>query len=287
MYNKKQIMPKVMVYRDAIPDIDTIFKIIQNSESLNDESLLIEPWKQWDEDNGIFSKLSKESTYVGNKDGSTLEQQQYVRDTLNKLISDISEDYLSMWKNVGTWKDVESFEDLERSSLDLLKYNQTDNRKILAMDYHTDNKEYAADRRDHKQVITFTVYLNDDYEGGDISYINEEDQLLVTYKPKKGDVTIFPSGYPYFHGVKPVYGNNKYLARTFLLAWYPGSEEWLENEKKYGSEKWAKIDLENENKKWQSREYGRIPLLMDEEYPQFTPAGYTVFRYKEEMRFEF
>jgi hypothetical protein len=280
-------MPKVMVYRDAIPDIDTIFKIIQNSESLNDESLLIEPWKQWDEDNGIFSKLSKESTYVGNKDGSTLEQQQYVRDTLNKLISDISEDYLSMWKNVGTWKDVESFEDLERSSLDLLKYNQTDNRKILAMDYHTDNKEYAADRRDHKQVITFTVYLNDDYEGGDISYINEEDQLLVTYKPKKGDVTIFPSGYPYFHGVKPVYGNNKYLARTFLLAWYPGSEEWLENEKKYGSEKWAKIDLENENKKWQSREYGRIPLLMDEEYPQFTPAGYTVFRYKEEMRFEF
>lgn len=287
MYNKKQIMPKVMVYRDAIPDIDIIFKIIQNSESLNDESLLIEPWKQWDEDNGIFSKLSKESTLIGNKDGSTLEQQQYVRDTLNKLISDISEDYLSMWKNVGTWKDVESFEDLERSSLDLLKYNQTDNRKILAMDYHTDNKEYVADRRDHKQVITFTVYLNDDYEGGDISYINEEDQLLVTYKPKKGDVTIFPSGYPYFHGVKPVYGNNKYLARTFLLAWYPGSEEWLENEKKYGSEEWAKIDLENENKKWQSREYGRIPLLMDEEYPQFTPAGYTVFRYKEEMRFEF
>lgn len=287
MYNKKQIMPKVMVYRDAIPDIDTIFKIIQNSELLNDESLLIEPWKQWDEDNGIFSKLSKESTYVGNKDGSTLEQQQYVRDTLNKLILDISEDYLSMWKNVGTWKDVESFEDLERSSLDLLKYNQTDNRKILAMDYHTDNKEYVADRRDYKQVITFTVYLNDDYEGGDISYINEEDHLLVTYKPKKGDVTIFPSGYPYFHGVKPVYGNNKYLARTFLLAWYPGSEEWLENEKKYGSEEWAKIDSENENKKWQSREYGRIPLLMDEEYPQFTPAGYTVFRYKEEIRFEF
>jgi len=280
-------MPKVMVYRDAIPDIDTIFKIIQNSESLNDESLLIEPWKQWDEDNGIFSKISKQSQLLGNKDGSVLEQQQYVTDTLNKLILDTSEDYLSMWKNVGTWKDVESFEDLERSALDLLKYNQTDNKKILAMDYHTDNKEYVADKRDYKQIITFTVYLNDDYEGGDISYINEEDQLLVTYKPKKGDVTIFPSGYPYFHGVKPVYGNNKYLARTFLLAWYPGSEEWLKNEKKYGYYEWAKMDSEDEYKKWQSREYGRIPLLMDEEYPQLAPPGYTVFRYKEEIRFEF
>ena len=280
-------MPKVMVYRDSIPDIDQIFKIIQESELLNDNDLLIEPWAQWDEDNGILSKIAKESHLLGNKNGSVLEQQQYVRDTLTNTITDLSKDYLSMWKDVGTWEYVESFENLERSALDLLKYNQTDNRKSLAMNYHTDNKGYTADRRGYKQILTFTIYLNDDYEGGDISYINEEDQILVTYKPKKGDVTIFPSGYPYFHGVKPVSKNNKYLARTFLLAWYPGSAEWIENEKKYGPEEWAKIDSEDEYKKWESHEYDRLPLLVGEEYPQSTPVGYKVFRYTEEVRFEF
>ena len=287
MYNKKEIMPKVMVYRDAIPDIDHIFKIIKDSESINDPSLIIQPWEKWNTNNGSMSKV-KEGIFIGtNRDGTILEQQKYVNETLKQLVKILSSDYLDTWSNTGTWPHVSSFEDLVDCDIDLLKYYKTDLDKKYALYYHTDLKEETLQSRGYKQILTFTIYLNDEYEGGEISYMDEERGVLVTYKPKKGDVTVFPSGPPYFHGVKPITSNYKYLARTFLACWYDGSSEWLENEEKYGGEEWAKISLKNEIEQAQSNIYNRIPLKPDEEYPKSSPTGYKVFRYTEDIGFQF
>jgi len=291
LYTKKEIMPKVMVYRDALTEVDDLFEIIKNSESIDDSSLIIEPWGIWRENsgstNGLFSKIKTNGELHGKKDGSLIEKQQYVNQVLIKLVRTLLEDYLNMWSTVGTWEHVKSFKNLELCEIDLLKYNKTDIDKKYALYYHTDLKEETSQSRGYKQILTFTIYLNDNYEGGEISYIDEVSQKLITYKPKKGDVTVFPSGPPYFHGVRPITDNSKYLARTFFSCWYEGSPEWLENEKIYGAEEWAKVSLENEAEQGATNIYNRIPLMVDEEYPEESPKGYQVFRYTEEIGFEF
>jgi hypothetical protein len=91
------------------------------------------------------------------------------------------------------------------------------------------------------------MYLNDDYEGGEISFkVFKEDGTYskIEYKPQQGDVMVFPSGEPFFHGVKTVQSNNKYFLRTFWWYNFDGTPEWHANQEKYGEEQWALMEKE-------------------------------------------
>lgn len=65
--------------------------------------------------------------------------------------------------------------------------------------------------------ITMIWYLNDDYEGGELEFT----QLQLTFKPKRGDMIIFPSYYEFTHKVHPVTSG----LRCSLVT-------WLETEKR-------------------------------------------------------
>ncbi|CAB5218279.1 Oxoglutarate/iron-dependent dioxygenase [uncultured Caudovirales phage] len=56
------------------------------------------------------------------------------------------------------------------------------------------------------------VYINDDYEGGEIYY----PELDLVYKPKSGDVVLHPADYVYRHGVKEVKVKNRYFFAIFI-----------------------------------------------------------------------
>ena len=60
--------------------------------------------------------------------------------------------------------------------------------------------------------ISVLIYLNDDYEGGEIEFINFNEKL----KPKAGTVILFPSSYSYRHIAHPVISGTKYVITTFL-----------------------------------------------------------------------
>ncbi len=62
--------------------------------------------------------------------------------------------------------------------------------------------------RDYASII----YLNDDYEGGELSYIN----LNIVTKPPAGSLMIFKTGSKYLHEVKMVSGDK---TRYCLPAW--------------------------------------------------------------------
>lgn len=68
------------------------------------------------------------------------------------------------------------------------------------LDKHSDDSnEYG------KQVITTMLYLNDDYEGGEIFF----EDLGLLYKPRAGTAIIFPGQYQ--HEVKPVISGSRYV----------------------------------------------------------------------------
>ena len=58
------------------------------------------------------------------------------------------------------------------------------------------------------------MYLNDDYEGGELTYENPEGNLK-TIKPKSGDMVYCPSWYP--HGVNKVTKGTRYFFTISLL----------------------------------------------------------------------
>jgi predicted 2-oxoglutarate/Fe(II)-dependent dioxygenase YbiX len=56
------------------------------------------------------------------------------------------------------------------------------------------------------------LYLNDDYEGGEITFRNSK----ITFKPKPGSVLFFPSNFLYVHEVAPITKGPRYA----LPNWY-------------------------------------------------------------------
>lgn len=60
--------------------------------------------------------------------------------------------------------------------------------------------------------ISAIIYLNDDYEGGELEYVH----FGVKIKPKAGSVLVFPSNYAYSHIAHSVTSGTKYAIVTFM-----------------------------------------------------------------------
>jgi hypothetical protein len=60
--------------------------------------------------------------------------------------------------------------------------------------------------------ISVLIYLNDDYEGGEIDFPNFNTKI----KPKAGTMILFPSNYAYAHIAHPVVLGTKYVIATWL-----------------------------------------------------------------------
>jgi Rps23 Pro-64 3,4-dihydroxylase Tpa1-like proline 4-hydroxylase len=56
------------------------------------------------------------------------------------------------------------------------------------------------------RVVSTVMYLNDDYEGGEIEFINSN----VKIKPPAGSVIFFPSNFLYVHEVHPITSGYRY-----------------------------------------------------------------------------
>ena len=60
--------------------------------------------------------------------------------------------------------------------------------------------------------ISYVYYVNDDYEGGEITFTN----FKVGFKPKAGQLLVFPSSYAYRHEVSPVISGTRYA----MVQWW-------------------------------------------------------------------
>jgi len=55
------------------------------------------------------------------------------------------------------------------------------------------------------------IYLNDNYEGGELSFINQN----MSFKPKTGDLVMFPGNMHYWYNVNPANGS-----RYIMPIWF-------------------------------------------------------------------
>lgn len=253
--NKYQIMPFVTLYKNAFKDIDSLLNSIKLSEEKESDS-----WSEWDIF-GTKNTISDISNYH-----KSINSNYNIEKEINEIIEAGLDEYIDYWikkknfekyptTNPEHWKNVfpdfvtnwdyktnlvrfdEDFESCESvmtvsgksgwitSGVDILKH-KTNTLNAFAIGYHIDT-DGSADTPGPKTILTATLYINDDYEGGGVSYLNEFDDTIVNYKPSAGDLIIFPSSKPFFHAALPLSGDNsKYLARKFLRWKSVGSEIW-------------------------------------------------------------
>jgi hypothetical protein len=229
-----EIYPGVICYRNMLKDPDKAYETMRKSEELKNGDYYLSSWTPW----------SAFGTYSQPKDSLTTASQgeQYddekaldeeIRNAYNKAIS-------HYFNNISIERTLP--EDAYFSGHSYCKYfNEIDVLKNnMTMQYHTDFIVSEKDMPGPKFHTTCTFYINDNYNGGDIEfYVNGD---ITNHKPKAGDLMIFPSGEPFYHGVKTIPTGNKFFVRNFVMFNYDGSPEWIANQKRYGAYKWAKME---------------------------------------------
>ena len=120
------------------------------------------------------------------------------------------------------------------------------------MNFHTDYKNEQSDPFIANKHTTAVFYLNDDYIGGEICFIeldnNQEIIWYDEYKPQAGDVVVFSSQEPIYHGVKTVEQGSKYILRTYWEQWEPATDEWNKGVETYGELLWREKQQKKQEK---------------------------------------
>ena len=70
----------------------------------------------------------------------------------------------------------------------------------------------SGNRETSNRVLTWTVYLNDEFEAGETEFLYQQ----YRYKPQQGDVIIFPAAYTHTHRGNPPIGGDKYIITGWI-----------------------------------------------------------------------
>jgi len=124
---------------------------------------------------------------------SVSETMKLINDKCYDLISSALHNYMAMFKIEQEIKNAEPY--------GLLRYSGGEQ-----YGFHYDGGT------DSKRSISVLIYLNDNYEGGEIEFPN----FNLKIKPKAGTLILFPSNYAYGHTAHPVTSGTKYVIVTWL-----------------------------------------------------------------------
>jgi predicted 2-oxoglutarate/Fe(II)-dependent dioxygenase YbiX len=229
-----ELYPKVDIYTGLLPDADRLYQTMKQSEADADGKYYLKKWDQWSVF-GTYTQHKEESEDA--ETGQRYDEEKYLSDRVYEAYSAAISDYVARHQiqlPEGSTLMSSSFSKYDEQ-IDMMNNN-------LTMQYHTDFIISERDMPGNKFFITCTTYINDDYDGGDICFYI--DGKFINHKPKAGDILIFPSTEPYYHGVKAITKGNKFFVRNFIVYPFNGTDQWLKNQRTYGAHRWGKMEQE-------------------------------------------
>lgn len=265
MINKSNIeipYPGIMIFRNGLENLDEIIAAIDADEN----------WEQW-YDVGEQIIFNPRTTLMFDKEFPNEEQWKKARikqlektypksltniiDSLEEVFYEATSHYfkeypakLDNWMHAGsnilkyhgrpaTEDELKGKTKISGEKHDTTK-GQAGGTEKHTLPFHTDFYQADALKPGPKAEYTITIYLNDDYVGGEIDYRifegNFEDMRMengdisamdpsygeipkIMYRPQAGDIIIFPSRPPYYHGVRRVEAGIKKFVRMFWMSW--------------------------------------------------------------------
>jgi len=195
---KNEIAPGIVLYDNVIP----------NSEKFNEQI-----------EEGILSaNLSWNA--AGVKEGDYAHVNTTSRDTSTIGVpysSVIKEDYSSFAATFFTTLSntfLENFGPVERDYKGSYGITTTWHDSYGILKYGVGQKftNHIDDHTDYHRRISTVYYMNDDYDGGEITFPRFE----VSIKPKANQMIVFPSTYVYNHSVNEVTSGTRYAVVSWL-----------------------------------------------------------------------
>lgn len=235
--NHIELYPNVDVYRNVLEDPKNLYDVMKESEKTSQGKYFLKNWDPWAHF-GTYTqkKHSQEYTQEESENEMFIKEKEFVRQ-VEEAYDKVIMDYVKR-------HNIDLPEGWHFSGCSYSKYNPQVNvmDNNMTMQYHTDHITSQKDMPGDKFFITCTMYINDDYVGGDIEFY--VDGNLINHKPQAGDILVFPSVQPYFHGVKTIEDNEKFFVRNFVMTPFAGTKEWLDNQNRFGAYRWSKMEIE-------------------------------------------
>lgn len=226
MHLAEKLHEEVFLYENVIEDPRKLIQMIEDLDSVEAVYPAIPRWGKW------LSNSKDGHTFGGKKDfdpdkiadlpDEYREDVQYIVDQIRAGVKKVAEAY---------FKDREfDYEPKISPFVGVMKY-----RPGCAMGAHFDAQ--AGDRSLQYSIV---LYLNEDYEGGEISFIIRDydlrdpkyhelkpmedindpvnaERIDFWRKPKAGSALIFPSTHPYKHQVHIMKAGDKYMFPGFVF----------------------------------------------------------------------
>ena len=225
--NREMLDPKVYYYTDAIENFDNFEKVLKDLNSLEQNTDFdVNVWKVWTSSNDKDFIYGETKTFdpnaIGKLEGEVAEKSKYVYDAIMTTMYNVCKDYAS---SLGDFDEPRLF-----PTFNIKKYNTG-----MGMGAHFDQLDGDKTLR-----YSLVMYLNDDCEGGEISFqlkdydggwtsadgfskgsapaVDLDYDISVAnkaidfgVKPKANSVIIFPAYAPYFHTAHTVKSGFKYM----------------------------------------------------------------------------
>lgn len=260
----EEFYPRVHVYKNLLPHAARLVEILKKSSEDRASSYYFNKWDKWFVFGETIGGIEYNPIYPDLVD-------HYVKKEEELLVKELTDAFRYATQHYMQYNGVTREDNWTTMGPSICRYvSEMDHCGVdyLSMKYHTDYDFMRGDEPGDKFAITCTMYLNDDYEGGEMWFaldhpgdsFGEEplpDEKIYPYKPQAGDVLVFPAGHPdilsdestYFHGVsrtgkseeKP---SDKFFIRSYYLIPFDGTPEWNANREKYGAEVWEAMEQE-------------------------------------------
>jgi hypothetical protein len=264
-FTSEEIYPYIVVYNNIYEDNDRMYEIAKKTFSNTNDPRFLDVPSQWslfgDYIRDVEFHFDKGSTelkihHEPNLDAEFEKDQYYFTSQIVKGFYRVMSDYATRYNIPINDEGLENIIVDGYGSLpipqwritgpSICKYNENaGNADSKAMRYHSDYIREPMNSPGFKFIITSTSYINDDYEGGELDFV--VNNKLIGYKPKAGDIIVFPSGSPdyltedgqvYLHGVQKVSSGEKYFTRMYWTKYYPSDSEWENKVNEFGLDGW-------------------------------------------------
>lgn len=201
MMNIKVVEKNIIHYTDLIPNTSAFIKMIEDIDPLLTESSQVSKWKDWHSSTRtevVFGKHKNAVFTSGNNTTGADIKAQLICKTIKDVVTQCAKDYEEKTGiKIGFLPD----------QFTIKKYHEE-----AYMGPHVDYE--GEGRADFYPTISMVLYLNDDYEGGEVNFIEQN----VSITPKAGSLIVFPSHKPYYHDPRPVTSGIKYMVPLFWFA---------------------------------------------------------------------
>lgn len=222
----EKLFDNVYYYKNVIEDPKELVNLIEKTES-DDYKMLFSPWDKWEACSGEMYLYGSEKTVIhlsdnNIKERSSGEQYEVTKKIIDQIMGGFKKVCLDYAEKLG-----DSEKPMLMQHLQIKKYESG-----TYMGAHYDQQE-----GDQRLRYSLVMYLNDDYEGGELSFNIKDgvitgtdnaaaedflsplnkDRIMFHIKPEAGSCIIFPSVSPYSHTAHLVKSGYKYMVPGFWM----------------------------------------------------------------------